>query len=58
VPSLWAVYLGAEDVDNTLRVITDNGGAVLRPAQDTPYGRLASVADPTGGVFNLSSLQS
>jgi predicted enzyme related to lactoylglutathione lyase len=39
-------------------VITDNGGAVLRAAEDTPYGRLAAAADPTGAVFNLSSLQS
>jgi predicted enzyme related to lactoylglutathione lyase len=57
VPSTWVVFLGAEDVDKTLRVITDNGGAVLRGAQDTPHGRLASAADPTGAVFNLSSLQ-
>jgi hypothetical protein len=41
VPSHWAVYLGAQDVDKTLQAITDNGGAVLRPAQDTPYGRPA-----------------
>ena len=58
VPSHWAVFLGAEDVDKTLQVIADNGGAVLRAAQDTPYGRLAGAADPTGAVFNLSSLQS
>jgi uncharacterized protein len=37
-------------------VITEHGGSVLRPAEDTPYGRLASAADPTGAVFNLSSL--
>lgn len=57
VPSHWAFYLGAEDVDKTLELITGNGGTVLRPANDTPYGRLAQVADPTGAVFNLSSLQ-
>jgi uncharacterized protein len=58
VPSNWTVFFGAEDVDNTLQVISDNGGAVLRPAEDTPYGRLAAATDPTGTVFNLSSLQS
>ena len=26
-------------------------------AEDTPYGRLAAVADPTGAGFNLSSLE-
>jgi uncharacterized protein len=56
VPSNWTMYFGAEDVDKTLQVITDNGGAVLRAAEDTPYGRLATAADPTGAVFNLSSL--
>jgi len=58
VPSNWAIYFGAEDVDKTLQVIADNGGAVLREAEDTPYGRLAAAADPTGVIFNLSSLRS
>jgi predicted enzyme related to lactoylglutathione lyase len=57
VPSNWTAFFGAEDVDKALRVIADNGGAVLQPARDTPYGRLAAAADPTGTVFNLSSLQ-
>jgi hypothetical protein len=57
VPSHWAFYLGAEDVDKTQGLVLDNGGKVLRPAQDTPYGRLAQVSDPTGAVFNLSSLR-
>ena len=35
----------------------DNGGSVVRGAEDTPYGRLAAVADPTGAGFNLSSLK-
>jgi uncharacterized protein len=58
VPSNWTIFFGAEDVDKTLQVVSDNGGAVLRPAEDTPYGRLAAATDPTGTVFNLSSLQS
>jgi uncharacterized protein len=57
VPSNWVTFFGAEDVDKTLHVITANAGTVLRPAEDTPYGRLAAAADPTGAVFNLSSLQ-
>jgi len=55
--STWTVYLGADDVDKTLALITDNGGAVVRGAEDTPYGRLAAVTDSTGAGFNLSSLQ-
>ena len=41
----------------TLQVIADNGGAVVQPARDTPYGRLGAATDPTGTAFNLSSLQ-
>ena len=57
VPATWTVFLGAEDVDKTLEVVAANGGTVVRPAEDTPYGRLAAVADPTGAAFNLASLR-
>jgi uncharacterized protein len=53
----WTVFLGAADVDKALQTVVDNGGAVARAAEDTPYGRLAAVTDPTGAAFNLSSLQ-
>ena len=53
----WFFFLGADDVDKTVQLVLDNGGSVIRGAEDTPYGRLASVADSTGAGFNLSSLQ-
>lgn len=53
----WCVFLGSDDVDKTIELIVDHGGTVRRPAEDTPYGRLAAVADPTGAGFNLTSLQ-
>jgi predicted enzyme related to lactoylglutathione lyase len=56
VPGNWFFFLGAEDVDKTVQLIVENGGSVIRAAEDTPYGRLAAVADPTGAGFNLSSL--
>ena len=56
VPSNCVFFLGAEDVDKTVQLIKDNGGRVIRDAKDTPYGRPAAVADPTGAGFNLSSL--
>ncbi|MBP1817206.1 putative enzyme related to lactoylglutathione lyase [Mycobacterium sp. OAE908] len=39
-----------------MQLVKDNGGNVIRDAEDTPYARLAAVADPTGAGFNLSSL--
>ena len=56
-PSNWMFYLGAADVDKTLELVTANGGTVVRGAEDTPYGRLAAVADPTGACFNVASLR-
>lgn len=53
-PSDWSCFLGAEDVDKAQQLVVDNGGSIIRPAEDTPYGRLAAVADPTGATFNLA----
>jgi len=49
----WSVYLGVADVDATLEHAVELGGSVVAAAEDTPYGRLATVADSTGGVFKL-----
>lgn len=49
----WSVYIAVADVDATLARAIDLGGSVVAAAEDTPYGRLAAVADPTGGVFKL-----
>ena len=49
----WLVYFTVDDVDATLEAIAANGGSVVRPAEDTPWGRLASAKDPTGVAFNL-----
>ena len=54
--STWSVFLATDDVDKTVDLIVERGGSVLRAAEDTPYGRLAAVADPNGAGFNLSSL--
>ena len=53
VPSNWSVYWEVDDVDAAIGTVTGLGGSVLMPARDTPYGRLAQVADPAGAAFNL-----
>jgi uncharacterized protein len=53
VPAGWTVYFGAEDVDATVAKVVELGGTVVAPAEDTPYGRMASVADPTGARFSI-----
>jgi predicted enzyme related to lactoylglutathione lyase len=53
VPSHWSVYFAVQDADATLAQVTTLGGSVLQPAEDTPYGRLAQAADPTGAAFKI-----
>lgn len=53
VPSHWVVYFGAENTDLTLTNLVDLGGRVVRAPEDTPYGRLSTVTDSTGSIFNL-----
>jgi predicted enzyme related to lactoylglutathione lyase len=53
VPANWSVYFGVDNTDAALDQIVELGGIVVLPAEDTPYGRLAAAADPTGAVFKL-----
>ena len=48
VPSHWGVFFGAEDVDKTLRVIADNGGAVLRDGGGHPIRSVGRGGRPDG----------
>ena len=53
VPSHWAVYFSVADVDAALTKVVELGGSIVRPAEDTPFGRIADVTDPTGAMFKL-----
>jgi predicted enzyme related to lactoylglutathione lyase len=53
VPNHWSVYFGVDDADATLAQIAKLGGSTVTPAEDTPYGRLATATDPTGAQFKL-----
>ncbi|HEV2761058.1 MAG TPA: VOC family protein [Acidimicrobiales bacterium] len=53
VPAHWSVYFTTADTDATVAKCTELGGSVEQPAEDTPYGRIAKVADPMGARFKL-----
>lgn len=55
VPSQWFVYFAVDDADKTIGRAEELGATVVMPAEDTPYGRLATLADPTGAVFRLQA---
>jgi uncharacterized protein len=53
VPSLWTVYFRTADADGDIAKAVELGATVVQPAEDTPYGRLAGLNDPTGAYFKL-----
>ncbi len=52
-PAQWYVYISSADVDATVTKAVAMGATVTQPAEDTPYGRLASLTDPTGAAVKL-----
>jgi uncharacterized protein len=56
VPAAWTTYFATADTDASVTQVTRGGGNVIRPAEDSPYGRLATVTDDQGAVFSLISL--
>jgi len=53
VPPHWSVYFSVADADASIAKAVGLGATVVVPAEDTPYGRLATLTDPTGAVFKL-----
>jgi predicted enzyme related to lactoylglutathione lyase len=57
VPAYWAAYFGVADTDAIAARAVELGGQVIRPASDTPYGRMATLADNQGAMFSVMSVQ-
>ncbi|MEI2276989.1 VOC family protein [Paenarthrobacter ilicis] len=53
VPSMWSVYFCVENTDATVEKAIALGATVTQPAEDSPFGRLATLSDPTGAVFRV-----
>ena len=53
VPSHWVVYVTVADADAAVARTVELGGSVIAAAEDTPYGRIATLADSTGAPFRV-----
>ena len=49
----WSVYWSVDDVDAAVARVSELGGSVLQGAENSPYGRIAGVADTAGAEFKL-----
>ncbi|HVV13146.1 VOC family protein [Amycolatopsis sp.] len=54
--SHWSTYFGVADTDASVAKIVELGGSVSREPMDSPYGRMAQVADDQGVAFNVISV--
>ncbi len=52
-PAAWGAYFAVADTDAAMAKAVELGGSVVRPASDSPYGRMGTVADNHGAVFSV-----
>jgi predicted enzyme related to lactoylglutathione lyase len=55
VPAHWMTYFNVADTDRAVARVRELGGATLQEPFDTPYGRMALVADDQGAAFSVMS---
>lgn len=53
--SFWRVYFIVDGCDAAIAQVTELGGSVLAGPDDSPFGRIVTVADPAGASFQLVS---
>ena len=56
MPPQWSIYFAVANVDETAALISRLGGKALGAVQDSPYGRIAEVADPSGAEIKVIQL--
>ena len=47
-PQGWLPYFSVASMDHALATVEQAGGKIVTAAMQTPYGRLAAIADPWG----------
>jgi uncharacterized protein len=54
LPVAWMIYLAADDLDDAVKRVLENGGTVsMAPLEVMGQGRMAIAIDPTGAAFGL-----
>lgn len=53
--SFWRVYFAVENADAAVKRVEELGGRLIsETVSDSPFGRFATVADPTGATFLIN----
>ncbi len=51
--SQWITYFAVANTDETAALVTKLGGKNLGPIDDSPFGRIAALMDPSGATFKV-----
>jgi predicted enzyme related to lactoylglutathione lyase len=49
----WVTYFSVADVDETVATVTKLGGKNMGPIDNSPFGRIAALMDPSGAYFKV-----
>jgi uncharacterized protein len=53
MPTGWLTCFAVASTDEAVSTVVANGGKVITPPEDTPFGRFAIVEDPWGASFEV-----
>jgi predicted enzyme related to lactoylglutathione lyase len=53
MPSHWMTYFAVSDTDAAAKKLQELGGKLFTGPFDSPYGRIATAADPMGAAFSI-----
>jgi hypothetical protein len=56
IPPHWSTYFAVANTDASVAKVRELGGEVKHGPFDSPYGRIAVVADPYGAIFSIIQL--
>ncbi|KPV51910.1 hypothetical protein SE17_18555 [Kouleothrix aurantiaca] len=49
----WVTYFAVANADETVARVVASGGKIMGTIDDSPFGRIAALADPQGAVFKI-----
>ncbi|WFP15733.1 VOC family protein [Citricoccus muralis] len=52
----WRIYLAVDSCDAAAQQVQELGGRLLDGPVDSPFGRIATVSDPTGATFQICAM--
>lgn len=53
MPAQWVNYFLVTNIDETVATVLKHGGKSMGPIDDSPFGRIAALADPGGATFKI-----